>query len=156
MAEERKKTLSVENKTARRKYEILDTIEAGLVLQGSEVKSLRIQKPRLDDAYVTIKDNELFLINLKIPLYPGASYFNHEEARSRKLLLKRSEIIKMIARIKEKNLTVTALKLYFNERGMVKVLLGIGRGKKDYDRREDERKAEAKREVARALKDANR
>lgn len=156
MPQEKKKIPSVENKKARRNYEILDTIEAGIVLTGTEVKSLRSGRAEIADAYAVPKSSELFLLNLRIEPYANAGYINHEETRSRKLLLHKAEIIKLSSRIREKSLTLVPLKIYFNDRGKVKVLLGLGKGKKHADKREDEKKAEAKREMARAMKDANR
>ncbi|MDH5656298.1 MAG: SsrA-binding protein SmpB [Spirochaetia bacterium] len=151
-----KKTPVIENKKSRRNYEILETLEAGIVLTGSEVKSLRLGRAEITDAHAVPQKTELMLINLRIDPYENAGYVNHEETRSRKLLLHKKEIIKLISRIREKRLAVIPLKIYFNDRGKVKVLLGIGRGKKLSDQRQDERKQEAKREIERALKEANR
>jgi SsrA-binding protein len=151
-----KKTPVIENKKSRRNYEIIETLEAGIVLKGSEVKSLRLGRGEISDAYATPFKSELMLLNLRIDAYANAGYINHEETRTRKLLLHKKEILKLITKIKEKSLTVIPLKIYFNDRGKVKVLLGVGRGKKLADRREDEKKQEAKREIDRALKSANR
>ncbi len=144
---------SLENRKARRNYEILETLEAGLVLTGTEVKSLRLNHADLSDAFAQPKEHELFLINLKIEPYKNAGAFNHQETRPRKLLLHKKEITKVSSKIKEKRLSVVPLKIYFNEKGKVKVLLGIGRGKKAADRRESEKKSQADREMARALRE---
>ncbi|MCB1309069.1 MAG: SsrA-binding protein SmpB [Leptospiraceae bacterium] len=147
---------SIENKKARHNYEILETIEAGIALLGTEVKSLRAGQASMGDAYAVPRNGEMYLVNLHIQPYQNAGAFNHEETRSRRLLLKKSEIQKYTARIQEKRLTMVPLKLYFNQKGIVKVLLGLGRGKKLADHRETEKKTQAKREIERALRDANR
>lgn len=152
MAGSKKEQPQILNKQARRKFEILDTIEAGIVLLGTEVKSLREGRGEIADAHVMPKGSELILVNLRIEPYRNAGAFNHEESRSRKLLLHKSEITKLLVRLKEKQLAVVPLKVYFNERGKVKVLLGVGRGKKSHDRRQDEREKQAGREIAQALK----
>lgn len=140
------------NKKARRNFEILEEIEAGIALVGSEVKSLREGRAEVADAHVVTKGGELFLINLRIEPYRNASVFNHEETRSRKLLLHRQQIQKLSAKLKEKQLAIIPLRVYFNPRGKVKVQLGVGRGKKLHDRRDDERKSQAGKEIAQALK----
>lgn len=140
------------NKRARHNYEVLDTLEAGIVLVGTEVKSLREGQADIADAFAIPKGNEIYLLNLRIHPYRNATYFNHEEARSRKLLLKKEEITKLISKVHEKRLTLVPLKLYFNARGKIKVELGLCRGKKNVDKREDERKKQDQREMDRALK----
>ena len=147
---------TLENKRARRNYEVLETLEVGIALQGTEVKSLREGGGDLLDSYATLQGDEMILLNLRIQPYRNATHFNHEETRSRKLLLHRKEIDKLTSKIREKKLTAVPLKLYFNDRGKVKVLLGICRGKQKADKRQDEKKREADREKARALRDANR
>ena len=156
MKSPRKKTPVIENKKSRRNYEIMETLEAGIVLTGSEVKSLRNGRAEISDAYATPFRSELMLLNLRIDAYVNAGYINHEETRTRKLLLHKKEILRLISIIKEKSLTVVPLKIYFNDRGKVKVLLGIGRGKKLADKRQDERKKEADREIEKAMKAVNR
>lgn len=143
---------SFENRQARRKYEITETHEAGLVLTGTEVKSLRGGKCEIADAHVVVKDGELFVLNLRIEPYEHGGSYNHEEKRTRKLLMKRLEIQRLGAKIREKQMAAVPLKIYFNDKGKVKLLLGLGKGKKSTDRREDEKKAQAKREMDRALK----
>ncbi|MBW7858714.1 MAG: SsrA-binding protein SmpB [Leptonema sp. (in: Bacteria)] len=140
------------NKRARHDYEILETVEAGIVLFGTEVKSLREGKADLADSFAVPKDEELFLLNLRIQPYRNATHFNHEEARSRKLLLKKSEITKLRSKVNEKRLTLVPLKLYFNQRGKVKVEIALCRGKKNIDKRQDERKKQDQRDMDRALK----
>ncbi|MBI3396144.1 MAG: SsrA-binding protein SmpB [Spirochaetia bacterium] len=146
----------LENRKARRNYEVIETLEAGIVLVGTEVKSLRNGRADLGDAYVQPKDAALFIINLKIEPYKSAGAFNHEETRPRKLLLHAKEITTLSAKIKEKRLAVIPLKMYFNERGRVKILLGVARGKKAADKRESEKKEEAKKEMARALRERDK
>ena len=140
------------NRRARHNYEILETVEAGIMLTGTEVKSLREGQADIADAYAVAKAHELFLLNLRIQPYRNATFFNHEEARTRKLLLKKQEIIKLISKVQEKRLTLVPLKLYFNERGKVKIELALCRGKKNIDKREDERKKQDERDMDRALK----
>src|SRR6476646_5347953 len=134
------------NKRARHDYHILDTWEAGVVLTGSEVKSLRNGKANIADSYAIVKDGEVFLLNLHISPYEQASHFNHEPTRTRKLLLHRKEIRKMIGAVERQGLTLVPLELYF-KKGMVKVALGLGRGKKLYDKRADEKKRDDDREM---------
>ncbi len=151
MAETDKETqVSVaRNKRASHDYHILETWEAGLVLTGSEVKSLRNGKANIGDAYGIVKDGEVFLLNLHISPYEQASHFNHEPTRTRKLLLHRKEIKKMIGAVERQGLTLIPLELYFRK-GKAKVALGLGKGKKLHDKRADLRKKDAEREMARA------
>lgn len=143
---------SFENRQARRKYEITETIEAGMVLTGTEVKSLRGGKCEIADAHVVPKDGELYVLNLRIEPYEHGGSYNHEEKRTRKLLLKRLEIQKLAAKIREKQMTAVPLKIYFNDKGKVKMLVGLGRGKNTADRRQEEKKQEAKRDIDRAMR----
>jgi SsrA-binding protein len=139
------------NKRARHDYHILETWEAGLVLTGSEVKSLRQGKANLSDAFAVVQGGELFLLNLHIPPYEQANQFNHEPTRTRKLLLHRQEIRRLIGGMERKGLTLVPLDLYFNPRGIAKVTLALAKGKKQHDKREDERRREDEREMARAF-----
>ena len=139
------------NKKARFNYEIVDEIEAGIALNGSEIKSVRERKVNIVDSFATIKSGELFLINLRIEPYSHASHFNHEPTRSRKLLLKRKEIDRLHGKLKEKGIVVVPLKLYL-KRHWVKVLLGLGKGKKLYDKRRDIKDKDMKREMQREMK----
>ena len=139
------------NKRARFDYHILETWEAGLVLTGSEVKSLRDGKANLSDAYGIVKDGEVFLLNLHISPYERANLFNHEPTRTRKLLLHRREIRKMIGAVERQGLTLVPLEMYFKN-GIAKVSLGLGKGKKLHDKRDDQRKRDDEREMARAVR----
>ena len=139
------------NRQARHNYFIDETYEAGLVLLGSEVKSLRDGKANLVDSYAQIRRGEAFLINAHISPYAGANQFNHEPTRTRKLLLHTREIERLTGKTKERGLTLIPLKLYFKD-GRAKVELGLARGKKLYDKRDTLRRKVAEREVERSLK----
>ena len=139
------------NKRARHDYHILDSWEAGIVLTGSEVKSLRNGKANISDAYGIVKDGEVHLLNLHISAYEQASYFNHDPTRTRKLLLHKREIRKMIGSVERQGLTLVPLELYFR-RGKAKVALGLGRGKKLYDKRADEKRRDDERDMQRAVR----
>jgi SsrA-binding protein len=138
------------NKRARHDYQIMETWEAGLVLTGTEVKSLREGKANISDAYAIVKDAEVFLLNLHISPYEQGSYNNHEPTRTRKLLLHRKEIRKMIGAVERQGLTLIPLELYF-KKGRAKVALALGKGKKLHDKRDDSQKRDAEREMARAV-----
>ncbi len=137
------------NRKARHDYSIMDTYEAGIVLTGTEVKSLRAGRASLADAYATIDNGEIFLRNVHIPEYTQGTWTNHEPRRTRKLLMHRAEIAKLIGKTQESGLTLVPLQLYFSE-GKVKVELALARGKRDYDKRQDLAKRDAQREIARA------
>lgn len=139
------------NRQARHNYFIDETYEAGLVLLGSEVKSLREGKANLKDSYARIQKGEAFLINAHVSPYPGANRFNHDPTRPRKLLLHAREIERLTGKTKERGLTLIPLKMYFKN-GRAKVELGLARGKKLYDKRETLRRKQAEREVERTLK----
>jgi SsrA-binding protein len=139
------------NRRARHDYAIIDTWEAGLVLTGSEVKSLREGKANLSDAYGIVRDGEIYLINLHISVYERASYNNHEPTRTRKLLLHKREIGRLIGAIERQGLTLIPLELYF-KRGIAKVAIALGKGKKQHDKREDAKARDADREIARAVR----
>jgi SsrA-binding protein len=141
-----------ENRKARHEYEILDTLECGIMLAGSEVKSLRDGKLSLDESYARVKDHDLWLLGADIPEYPQAAIFNHKPKRPRKLLVHKVEFRKFAQRAKEKGLTLVPLKFYFNERGLAKVSLGLCKGKKLHDKRDTLKKNDAKRDMARALR----
>jgi SsrA-binding protein len=140
-----------ENRKARHDYEILETFEAGLVLTGSEVKSLRAGRATLKDSYARVDRGEAFLHNAHISPYAAASHFGHEPERERKLLLHRAEIDKLTGRVQERGLTIVPLKIYFKN-GRAKVLLGVGRGRKAYDKREAIKRREMDREADRAVR----
>ena len=139
------------NRRARHEYHILDTYEAGLVLTGTEVKSLRAGKANLTDAFGVVKDGEVFLLNLHISPYEQGNQFNHEPTRTRKLLLHRREIRRLIGSVERQGLTLVPLELYFR-RGKAKVALALGKGKKLHDKRADEQKRDAEREIARLVR----
>jgi SsrA-binding protein len=139
-----------QNRKARHDYAIIETFEAGLVLTGTEVKSLRLGRASLVDGFATIDDGEVFLRNVHIPEYTQGSWTNHEPRRTRKLLLHRGEILRLIGKTKESGLTLVPLALYFSA-GKVKVEIGLARGKKSYDKRQDLAKRDADREVRKAL-----
>lgn len=140
-----------ENRKARREYEVLDTLECGIVLVGSEVKSLRKGTISLDEAYGRIKDGEVWLINSDVAEYVEANQFNHNPKRPRKLLLHRREIKKFASKAYEQGLTLVPLKMYFKE-GRAKVLLGICKGRKLYDKREVMKKKTMQRDISRAMR----
>jgi SsrA-binding protein len=139
------------NKRARHDYHILQTWEAGLVLRGTEVKSLRDGKANLTDAYAIIKDGEIHLLNLHIAGYAHGNQFNHEPTRTRKLLLHKKEIQRMIGDVERKGLTLIPLDLYFKA-GIAKVTLALGKGKQLHDKREDLKKKDDERDMARAAR----
>jgi len=151
-AENKEEVKSVaRNKRARHDYHILETWEAGLVLTGTEVKSLRGGKANLSDAYGIVNDGEVYLLNLHISPYEQGNYFNHEPTRTRKLLLHRKEIRKLIGAVEREGLTLVPLELYF-KRGKAKVAIALGKGKKLHDKRADLRKKDDEREMARAAR----
>lgn len=144
--------IATENRKARHEYHIHEILEAGIVLTGTEVKSLRAGKANLKDSYGRIENTELFLHNLHISPYEQGNRFNHEPLRKRKLLLHRAEINKLIGKVKEKGFTLIPLKIYFTH-GLAKLELALATGKKLYDKREDQANRDAKREVDRALRE---
>lgn len=139
------------NKRARHDYHILETFEAGIVLVGTEVKSLRDGRANISDAYGIITDGEAFLLNLHISPYERGGYSNHEPARTRKLLLHRKEIRRLIGAVERQGLTLVPLELYFKN-GVAKVTLALGKGKKLHDKRDTERARDAEREMARVVR----
>jgi SsrA-binding protein len=145
--------LVAENRKARFNYEISETFEAGLALQGTEVKSLRQGKANIGDAYAGPSGDELFLFNVHIPEYLEANRFNHETRRPRKLLLHRREINRLIGATQREGMTIVPLRLYFNPKGIAKVELGLARGKKLHDKRETEKKRDWERERGRLLRE---
>lgn len=140
-----------ENRRARHEYHILDMLECGIVLVGSEVKTLREGRVSIEEAYARVKDGEVWLVGCDIPEYPQASRFNHPPRRPRKLLLHRREIKRFAGRAFERGLTLVPLKLYFKS-GRAKVLLGLCRGKQLHDKRESMKKAQAQRDIQRAMR----
>ena len=143
--------LIAQNRKARHEYEVLDTLECGIVLVGSEVKSLRNGRMSLDEAYGRVDRGEVWLVGVDIQEYTFANVQNHDPRRRRKLLMHRREIKKFAAQAYEKNLTLVPLKMYF-KRGRAKVLMGICRGKKMYDKRETMKKRDVQRDLDRAMR----
>ncbi|HHB83465.1 MAG TPA: SsrA-binding protein SmpB [Devosia sp.] len=144
--------LIAENRRARFDYEISETLEAGISLVGTEVRSLRNGKAQITESYASPENDELWLINSYIPEYVQANQFNHAERRPRKLLVKRKELNKLQAAVQRAGNTIVPLKLYFNDRGLVKVLLGLGKGKTKGDKRQSEKKRDWQREKSRLMK----
>jgi SsrA-binding protein len=153
MAKDTEKNISqqvrIENKKAWHDYHIVEKIETGIVLAGTEVKSLRDKQASLDGSYARITDGECWLINANIAQYPKAAYGNHDPLRERKLLLHRRQIEKLLSKLKQRGFTLIPLKIYFSERGLAKVELGIATGKRQYDKRAALKGKEAKKELAR-------
>ncbi|MEI6405302.1 MAG: SsrA-binding protein SmpB [Actinomycetes bacterium] len=149
MAKERGRKFIAQNKKARHDYAIEETYEAGLVLVGTEVKSLRAGRASLVDGFAMFEDGEMWLHNVHIPEYNEGSWTNHIPTRRRKLLLNRTEIHKIVGKLKESGLTLIPLSMYFSD-GRAKIELGLARGRKNYDKRQAIAEKDAKREVARA------
>ena len=146
--------LVAENRRARRDYQVEDTLEAGVILKGSEVKSLREGKANIAESYAAVEDGELWLVNADIPIYTAANRFNHEPKRRRKLLVSRREIAKLSQAAERQGRTIVPLKLYFNERGLAKLLIGIATGRKAHDKRDVEAKRDWQRQKARVLRES--
>ena len=142
-----------ENRKARFSYEVLDTLETGLVLTGTEVKSLREGQANIQESYASVEGGELWLINSYLPEYLQGNRFNHEPRRRRKLLVSKRERAKLGQNIEREGMTLVPLKIYFNDRGRAKLLLAIARGKKLHDKRETEKKRDWAREKDRLLKE---
>jgi len=140
------------NRKAYRDYEVLESLEAGIELKGSEVKSLRQKKLNLDDSFARFEGNEVFLYNAHISHYTEASYLNVDPDRPRKLLLHKKQIQRIFGRLTQKGLTLIPLKAYFNSKGFAKVELALCKGKKLYDKRQDIKKRETDREIRRISK----
>ncbi len=154
MAQKKKPTqkLAAENRRARREYFIEDTFEAGIMLTGSEVKSLRAGQANIAESYASTENNELWLINAYIPEYEKADRFGHEERRPRKLLLHRREIDRLAIAVNRQGMTVVPLKMYFNDKGIAKLEIGLAKGKKLHDKRETDRERDWNRDKQRLLK----
>ena len=145
--------IAAENRKARFNYEVMDTLEAGLVLTGTEVKSLRGGHANIQESYASIEGGEIWLINSYLPEYLQGKRYNHEPRRRRKLLLSRREMAKLGQAVEREGMTMVPLKIYFNDRGRAKMLLAIARGKKLHDKRETEKQRDWSREKSRLLKD---
>ena len=143
--------IEIKNKKALFDYAIEDTYEAGIVLTGTEIKSIRDGKANLKDSFARIKNNEVFLINMYISHYDKGNVFNHDETRERKLLLHKKEILRMRDKIEIRGYTLVPIKLYFSK-NRAKILLGVGKGKKVYDKRETIKERDINREIKKNLK----
>ncbi|HOB22652.1 MAG: SsrA-binding protein SmpB [Firmicutes bacterium] len=137
------------NRQARHNYHVRETIEAGIALQGTEVKSLRMGKVNLKDSFARAEGGEVFLYNMHVSPYDKGNRYNHDPLRPRKLLLHKAEITRLQSKIAERGLTLIPLELYFNEKGIAKVALAVAQGKKLYDKRQDLAKRDLKRRLAR-------
>jgi SsrA-binding protein len=147
------KKFAAENRKARFNFEILDTLEAGIVLTGTEIKALRTGKASIADAYASHENSGIWLINAYIPEYLQANRFNHEPRRPRRLLLHAKQIDKMAQQTEREGMTLVPLDIHYNDKGMAKVTLGVARGKKLHDKRETEKARDWSREKGRLLRD---
>lgn len=146
-------TLIAENRKARHEYFITDSWEAGIMLTGSEVKSLRVGQTNIAESYASFEDGGLWLINSYIAEYKGAAYFQHEPRRKRKVLMHQSELNKLKLAIERKGMTIVPLEMYFNPKGLAKLKIGLAEGKKLHDKRESEKKRDWNREKSRIMRD---
>lgn len=145
--------IAAENRKARFSYEVIDTIEAGMVLTGTEVKSLRQGQANIQESYASAEDGEIWLINSYVPEYLQGNRFNHEPRRRRKLLLKKREMARLKQSVEREGMTMVPLKIFFNDKGRAKLLLAVARGKKLHDKRETEKQRDWNREKGRLLKE---
>ena len=152
-APDQKRKVVSDNRRARYHYEIGEVFEAGLMLTGTEVKSLRTGKATIAESYASAEKGEIFLINATIPEFAQGNRFNHEPKRPRKLLLKAREIAKLAQGVEREGMTIVPLKIYFNERGLAKMEIAMARGKKLHDKRETEKLRDWNREKSRLLRD---
>lgn len=143
--------MEINNRKAKYNYQIFEKIEAGIVLTGTEIKSLRNGKANIKDSYASVKNGEVFLINMHISSYENGNIFNHDETRSRKLLLHKNEILKLYDKVRLEGYTLVPLKVYLKN-GKAKVLIGVCKGKKNYDKREDIKKRDIERNIRAKLK----
>ena len=146
-------TLIAQNRKARHNYFIEDSLEVGLVLTGTEVKSLRQGRASIGEAYAAEEQGELFLLNAQIQPYEAANRFNHEPKRPRKLLLHKRQLARLLGMVRREGYTLVPLRLYFNARGIVKLELGLARGKRQIDKRETEKKRDWQRQKARLMRE---
>ncbi len=158
MAQKKKKAdpnnkLIAENRRARYNYEILDTLECGVMLEGSEVKSMRVGQTNIAESYAEVKDGELWLVNSYVAPYEQAKTFTHLERRRRKLLASKREISKLWQNVGQKGMTLVPLKMYFNDKGRVKLLIGQAKGKNVADKRATEKKRDWDRQKSRLMRD---
>ncbi|OJG70353.1 SsrA-binding protein [Enterococcus phoeniculicola] len=147
--------LIAQNKKARHDYAVLDTMEAGMVLQGTEIKSIRNSRINLKDGFVRVRNGEAFLYNVHISPYEQGNIFNHDPLRTRKLLLHKKQIARLVGETKNTGITIVPLKVYIRD-GYAKVLIGIAKGKKQYDKREDLKRKDVDRQISRTLKSFSR
>ena len=152
-APDQKRKVVSDNRRARYHYEIGEVFEAGLMLTGTEVKSLRTGKATIAESYASAEKGEIFLINATIPEFAQGNRFNHEPKRPRKLLLKAREIAKLAQGVEREGMTIVPLKIYFNERGLAKMEIAMARGKKLHDKRETEKLRDWSREKSRLMRD---
>lgn len=145
--------INIKNKRAEYEYFLMDTLTAGLVLTGTEIKSIRNGKASLADAYCMFKENELFVVGMHIAEYDKGTYNNHDPKRDRKLLLTARELRKMKNKVQEKGLTIIPVLLYINEKGLAKLDIALARGKHYYDKRETLKSKDSKRDIEKQLKD---
>ncbi|MDR1013202.1 MAG: SsrA-binding protein SmpB [Lactobacillales bacterium] len=150
-----KSKLIAQNKKARHNYTIIDTLEAGIVLQGTEIKAIRNARINLKDGYARIHDGEAWLLNVHISPYDQGNIYNHDPVRTRKLLLHKKQINKLLGEMKTRGTTLVPLKVYLKN-SYAKVLLGLAKGKKQYDKREDLKRRDQAREISKVLKYKNR
>ena len=155
MAEKKERAIKVvaENRKARFNYAIEDTVEAGIALTGTEVKSIRNGKTTIAESYADSKDGEIWLINANIPEYLQANRFNHEPKRPRKLLLHAKEIAKLAKGVEREGMTIVPLRIYFNAKGRAKIAIALGRGKKLHDKRESEKVRDWNRDKSRLMRE---
>ncbi len=142
-------TINIENRRAKFDYQFLEQLTAGLVLRGTEIKSIREGKAGLSDSYCYFRNNELFVKNMHITEYSEASFYNHEALRERKLLLSRQELNKLLKKTKDQGLTIIPVKLYITDKGFAKLNIALAKGKKLYDKRDDIKKRDVERELNR-------
>jgi len=142
-------TVNIENRRAKFDYQFLDTLTAGLVLKGTEIKSIREGKAGLSDSYCYFRNDELFVKNFHITEYADASFYNHEPLRERKLLLTKQELTKLLRKVKDQGLTIVPIKLFINDKGFAKLNIALAKGKKAYDKRDDIKKKDIEREMNR-------
>ena len=152
MAEKKKTGIEIHNRRAEYEYRFLETFEAGILLTGTEIKSIRKGKANLSDAYCYFKKGELYVKSMFIAEYEHGTYANHESRRPRKLLLKRQELRKLEKKVKERGFTIVPVKLYLNERGFAKLQIALAQGKKVYDKRESIKQKDAQRDLNRLKK----
>jgi SsrA-binding protein len=152
MAEEQKNTINIKNKRASFEYAFLDKYVAGLQLTGTEIKSIRLGKTNISDAYCVFIKEELWVRNMQIEEYAQGTYNNHEPKRDRKLLLNKQEIKKLLGKLKDQGLTIIPTRLFINDNGYAKLEIALAKGKKLFDKREDIKKRDVDREIARKLK----